>query len=496
MSSVDSQGAGRPDDFPTAEVRQRVSRATIFVSKMWWLTLICMIVAVGLAWQSMPDAGPEITISFAQGHGLKAGDAIRHRGIDVGIVRTANLTPDLSGIEVTVELNPEAEVLCREGSRFWVVRPRVALTGIEGLETVVGARYIAVSPGPAEAEEKRHFTGLIASPPDELGGEGLNLILKAPTRSGLSPGAPVTWRGVQVGQVLSVGLAPDARSVHASVRIHGNYRRLVRTTSRFWVSSGIDIHVGLSGIDLNAESLASLALGGISFITPATETPGTAVNQGHLFTLFEEMNTDALAAAPAIPLIDQELPETVIVEGTIESSLLGFPRSTPFSVLGLGLQQGSQASLLTASLPTQTTDDGQQIPELHVHRSGHDDSVTIEPTPISDPARLHLLPMAPDAASRLSLRPCTLRSPSAPEACCVTRTMFSEGRLASMVHSVGPDQLSVREDQWVLTDTGDDDLSAWNGAPVMSLADGHIIGVLAATEQGTAIIPIPSAWAN
>lgn len=496
MSSEDKTTEQASGEFPVAEVRPRKDVASFFVSKMWWLTLVCVAVAIVLAWQSMPTAGPVITISFPQGHGLKTGDAIRHRGIDVGIVQTANLTPDLGGIQVTVELKPEAEVLCREGSRFWVVRPRVALTGVEGLETVVGARYIAVSPGAADAEEQRTFEGLAASPPDEFAGEGLELILKADTRSGLSPGAPVTWRGVQVGQVLSVGLAPDSRSVNASVRIHGNYRRLVRSNSKFWVSSGIGVHIGLSGIDLNAESLASLALGGVSFTTPAADQPASSVNQGHVFTLHAAVDKEWLTDTAAIPLIDQELPETVIVEGNIDTTMLGIPRQVPFSLLGLLVRQGDAVSLLTANVPQQSTETGSQIPELQVRQPGEATAVSIPAAEIAEPTELNLIPLPSDTANSFDLRKYTLRSPTEPEACCVTRTVFSEGRSAPMVHSIGPDQLSVRDNRWIPTDDGGDDLSAWSGAPVMSLNDGSIIGVLTTTEQGTAMIPIPADLQN
>lgn len=149
----------------------------------------------------MPAAGPRITIEFPQGHGLKAGDAIRHRSIDVGTVQDARLRSGLSGFQVTVELDPEAEILCREVSRFWVVRSHVALTEIQGLEAVVGVRYIGVSLGAPDAAEQRTFGGLVAAPADEFACDGLEFVLQADTRNGLNSGAPVTWRAGWTGVV-------------------------------------------------------------------------------------------------------------------------------------------------------------------------------------------------------------------------------------------------------------------------------------------------------
>jgi paraquat-inducible protein B len=53
-------------------------------------------VAFWLTWTSIPSVGPSITIRFPDGHGLKAGDAVRHRGIEAGIVESVALSDDLS----------------------------------------------------------------------------------------------------------------------------------------------------------------------------------------------------------------------------------------------------------------------------------------------------------------------------------------------------------------------------------------------------------------
>ena len=235
-----SSGAGdatadsAPANFPVAEVREGHSlRRMLLGSKMWWVTLLCLAVAVFLAWQSLPDSGTRIVIYFPEGHGLRTRDALRHRGIDVGTVEDIRLKSDLDSVRVSVLLVTGAEALCREGSRFWIERPQLSLSGVRGLETAVGAKYIAVSPGPARSKRRTEFTGLPAAPPDALADEGLELLLRSGDSGGLNPGAPVTWRGVQVGDVLTVGLSPDARHVDAGIRIQRSYRDLVTTNSRF-----------------------------------------------------------------------------------------------------------------------------------------------------------------------------------------------------------------------------------------------------------------------
>ncbi len=82
-------------------------------------TRMCLIVAIGVAWWSLPQRGVTVEVHFPDGHGLEAEDAVRFRGIDVGIVEKVSLNSELSGVDVTVNLLPFAEPLAREGTRFW-----------------------------------------------------------------------------------------------------------------------------------------------------------------------------------------------------------------------------------------------------------------------------------------------------------------------------------------------------------------------------------------
>jgi len=494
MSTTNQQDSEEPIEFPVADIRERPSAQKLLASKMWWITLVCTIVALVLAWHSMPQTGPQITITFPQGHGLKPGDALRYRGIDVGRVQSTTLKSDLDGIAVAVELDSKSANLCREGSRFWVVRPRVGLTAIEGLDTVVGARYIAVSPGPPDSARQHTFEGLVAAPPDEFSDGGLELTLKAESRSGLNPGAPVSWRGVQVGQVLSVGLSPDASQVNVGIRIGAAHRRLVKSNSRFWVTSGLGVHVGLSGIDLNADSLASLALGGLSFITPVADEPLSEVHSGYVFALNPAVDARWLESTMPIPLIDVHLPETVAIEGNVETSFLGIRRHETFSASGILLRTGTAVSLLTSGVPINRTDEKMHSPELHVRQPGLDGVVVSSSLVLAEPdsggTGIQLFEFPHKEPGHVVDASELLRRPKQPEECCVCRTVFSEGDSSSIIHSIGGQQLTVRDGIWMLNDGAD--LSAWNGAPVVAFRDGRIIGVLTTTGQGTAVVPIPA----
>jgi paraquat-inducible protein B len=111
----------------------------------------------------------------------------------------------------------------------------------------------------------------------------------------------VYYRGIEVGTIQSTRLNANATAAEIHVVIQRRYAPLVRAGSRFWNSSGADIHFGLfKGLDISVESLRSLLAGGIAFATPdATAKP---VKDGAIFRLHDEANKDWLKWGPAIPL--------------------------------------------------------------------------------------------------------------------------------------------------------------------------------------------------
>jgi len=107
------------------------------------LPFFALLFALYLGADAWLGTGPTITILAEEGHGLGIGDPLRYRGVDVGRLSAVELTEDLEQVSLSVRLVPEAAGLCREGSQFWIVRPRMAVDSVQGLETIVGATAAA-----------------------------------------------------------------------------------------------------------------------------------------------------------------------------------------------------------------------------------------------------------------------------------------------------------------------------------------------------------------
>ena len=92
---------------------------------------------------------------------------------------------------------------------------------------------------------------------------------------------------------------PGARGFKSTLK--RGYANLVREDSVFWNASGVDINFGLlHGLEINIESLRSLAIGGVAFATPGASRPPAKATAR--FRLYEKPESEWLEWAPEIPI--------------------------------------------------------------------------------------------------------------------------------------------------------------------------------------------------
>lgn len=281
-------------------------QAFIVRERRWswaWLAppaVLAVLIVLGL--QAMRERPLPITVRFADGAGLRAGDPVTCRGVQIGEVRRVRLAADAASVIVDVDVARDAAGVAVEGTLLWVVRPEVSLRGVSGLDALLGPRTISLEPGAPTSPRKTAFQGLGEAPPLPTPSDGsLLLTLHAPRRGSLKPGAPITYRDVRVGQVVTYDLADDAAGVNLTVTIDPAYATLVRTNTRFYNTSGITADWGIfKGLDVKTDSLESVVAGGIGFATP--DKPGAPVEHGRVFDLADGPEDSWLKWQPRIPL--------------------------------------------------------------------------------------------------------------------------------------------------------------------------------------------------
>jgi paraquat-inducible protein B len=261
------------------------------IKKMRWPFPIIWIVPVLAAClagyyiqQHHQENGIEITISFDDGAGLKPGETtVVYRGVTVGHVKAVELSADRTHAIAHVQLSTDEQYLTRSDTLYWLVRPEVSFQNISGLNTLVSGPYIdcRLGSGPFSHE----FNGLNGPPP--IVGSGLSIIASADQMGSLNIDSPVTYRGIQVGQVKDIRLSSHAEAANVTLFIWQRYAGLVRSNTQFWLIKGADIHGSLfSGLSLKLGSVQNLLTGGVAFATPDRDTGGL-VPDGTSFVLHD-----------------------------------------------------------------------------------------------------------------------------------------------------------------------------------------------------------------
>lgn len=283
------------EELPKARARRRRP----WLQVMWVVPIAAAAVAAWLVLDRVRQYGPEITIQFRDGSGIKVGQTpIKYRGVQVGEVQRLEISKDRDSVLVKARLQRAVAPLASDGAVFWIVRPQVGWGNVTGLGTVISGPEIQMLAGKGDKAETR-FVGLERAPV-AMGAAGLTIVLKAERPVSLRPNSPVYYRGVEVGVVQEIDLSRDAGAAEIHIMVWQRYARLVRTGSAFWDVSGLTLKGGLlKGMQIDFESLRTFLAGGIEFASPERSPPAKA---GNTFFLYTEPKKEWLAWNPRIPV--------------------------------------------------------------------------------------------------------------------------------------------------------------------------------------------------
>lgn len=306
---------GMPDlQSKTAEkilprVARRPKRSLAWV---WFIPLAALLVGLSIIWHDYSQQGPKITISFQSATGIENGKTqIKYRDVVIGLVKSVRLNSTQDGVVVEADLTKDGAAFAHEGSRFWVVRPRVGFGGVSGLTTLLSGSYIETDfDGSAKSREsERNFVGLELPPPISSNRPGSHYVLRTDSLGSLGPGAPIFYRRIQVGLVTGFSLNDAGKFVDLNIFVDAPYDKYIDTSTRFWNESGIDLTIGAGGMHLQTESLISLIAGGISFSSFGKPQP--LIDAKKPFKLYESRNAAAVVPRGVAVLIRMRFDQPV-----------------------------------------------------------------------------------------------------------------------------------------------------------------------------------------
>lgn len=259
------------------------------MSPIWILPIVALLIGLWFVFKTYTQEDILIEIEFESGDGIVLEKTeVVYKGIPVGIVTNMVAKEDLTGVIVTAAIQRTASRFLNTDTDFWLVKPRISLSGVSGIDTLFSGNYIGMQPG-LDGESTKHFVALEDAPAVSDRAPGLYLTLHTDELGSVSEGSEVLFRKIPVGRVQSYNLNEVENGVEINIHILEQFQHLVKKGSRFWNASGISVKGNLSGIKVRTESLSSVMLGGIAFINPEGADDTLAEN-GDEFELFDDFD--------------------------------------------------------------------------------------------------------------------------------------------------------------------------------------------------------------
>lgn len=261
-------------------------KAKTGISMVWLIPLVTILIGGWLTVKTISEKGPEIEVTFKTAEGIEAEKTrVKYKDIDIGVVDGVEYSADFSNVILKISMDRGTESFLGRGTRFWVVKPRLSLRGASGLGTLLAGSHIELEPG--QGKIQYHFEGLDKPPVVRADVAGTKLMLLTNNLSSIDTGSPIYYQGISAGEVLGWELGNDRKSIFIHAFVKAPYNELVKSNTRFWNISGVDLSMGADGITMRTQSLQSLLYGGIAFETPDTREEIKEDVESLVFTLFD-----------------------------------------------------------------------------------------------------------------------------------------------------------------------------------------------------------------
>ncbi len=182
---------------------------------------------------------------------VSIGSQVFYKKIPVGEVYNYTLSQNRKQVLIDVTIKPQYSELITNKSRFWNVSGMSANIGFNGvdvqfesLSAMIGGAIAFDSPDEGVAIDPNHLFRLY--PDLNTAGRGIAIKVELPDGNNISTsGAPIIYRGLEIGQISSLRLDKETNKIIANAAIEPSMSDLLNTGSRLLLE---EAELSLNGV--------------------------------------------------------------------------------------------------------------------------------------------------------------------------------------------------------------------------------------------------------
>ncbi|CAH0533463.1 Intermembrane transport protein YebT [Vibrio stylophorae] len=187
------------------------------------------------------QAGLNFTLISSNLGSVSIGAPIVYKRIPVGEVTNYTLSENNKKVLISAVIKPEYAKLVNSNSRFWNVSGIRAQVGFDGIDVQMDSLAATIHgaiafDSPKDGDPVNKGQSFTLYPDLDTAGRGVLVSVTLPDNHNINPhGAPVIYKGLEVGQITRIRLDKKTQKIVASVAIAPTYEDFLTNHSQFVV---------------------------------------------------------------------------------------------------------------------------------------------------------------------------------------------------------------------------------------------------------------------